>query len=165
MADFFKFVRLINKQEQLNLDKVLCVVLLEKKSFVSYHWELFNVCLSACVPDLITLVTAQSSVNFFFFCCYYGIVKNSKGAHNKWTFLQYSFIFPFSVLSPLLQPLPKCLFPTSYNDPKILERFFIFNQLCTHHIVVVIIILWYLQRHECFFSFFSCLLSFFFGAR
>lgn len=94
------------------------------------------------------------------FCCHYKIVKaNLSRAHNKWTFFQFVFIFPLSVISfsfhsyatrrlCSLRLSARCSKPPSFplrsHRPEISEQFFIFNQLCTHHIVVVIIILWYL---------------------
>lgn len=50
--------------------------------------------------------------------------------------------------TPRLDSQPSTSFHPQGDPRDLSEQFFIFNQLCTHHIVVVIIILWYLQWSE-----------------
>jgi hypothetical protein len=73
-AKFFQVVQLINKQEQLNLDKESLFFRDNsvRKTFVVY----------ACVLDLITLLITQLSVNF----CSPLLIESSKSQHNKTSF-------------------------------------------------------------------------------
>lgn len=175
-------VWLINKQEQLNLDKVLRrtgwkKINLDNEAEKSENFR--HVCV--CASDSHVRI-AQLSVNFLL--PLRAIVKQQILQHNKWIcfyFFPVSSIAPASILNnknhlflvrlispfrffhfsfssnnfaprrkktPRLDSQPSTSFHPQGDPRDLSEQFFIFNQLCTHHIVVVIIILWYLQWSE-----------------
>lgn len=187
----FQVVWLINKQEQLNLDKVLWHTQWGGwKKNVKPRVEPFcvRICTYLLTCAWFTFTDNEIECQFINFFPSPVWNRNKINANtqkmNKKVFnIFFLFLFltqwdvcwlrllllPYSPLSLLTNLTTHALFlshipPTrsSFFQRQILEHFFIFNQLCTHHIVVVIIILWYLQRHEgkCvfFFVFFSFLL-------
>lgn len=124
-AIFLRLVRLINKQEQLNLDKA--------RFFSVGAWSRKRG--DKKVPTCVWVI-ADSAIRVSILCW---LRRRKIFARCASQTNEHS-----TVDSDGAYTIP----PTRAAPRDLSEQFFIFNQLCTHHIVVVIIILWYLQRHD-----------------